>query len=676
VLEDKKFYDEEKALYAEYQSRIAEMDKRGEDLALFRLREQERQITDSLRRRAEAGDQAAARALETVEQYFAKQRKLIEESHQDWITSLSQISQAFDTFGKALGVQALSDIGNIVGGLGAGTAAGVEMKNAIADFSDNAVVGLGSVAQAAGKMMTALKAATSSADALLNAVGGAVSGAAAGASVASKAGPWGAILGAIAGGLYGYFSTPDAEQQAREKANAQIQSLKQQLLGTYGSFENIQKIANALGSDLMRVWSTANGPDGLQALNHEIDKFNWALKETAEFIAELQNLPPGQALSDVVVQQIKSGKLTDDAKAAIGQFILKTQGTLGTEIADYLKTNPTLAVNGTATAGGRGIFSAATANASGMIASGQSWADVAKTMVPIIDEISKRTGISSSFADRLNLAASEQIAPLLQQAKDLGDITVSAQNIGELNAGTFKDLTAGLGDTAQQLAANNVSQTDILEFMKPTLQQIWVVAQKTGYTVDEATADLMKQEEQNGLLGEKYKSADEQLKDSIDALIASIKDLQIAFYHRAPDFVALPPGAVVAPTSTADVDPSVYGGIPVPYENNDTTDYFGKGNLRSYDVGGLIDEDQFARIHAGELIGPVSFMKRAIAGALSDMGGSFGGPSITIPINVQALDVTDFARIVRDKIAPEISEAIRNNVRGIRSDLRLHLGVA
>jgi hypothetical protein len=42
----------------------------------------------------------------------------------------------------------------------------------------------------------------------------------------------------------------------------------------------------------------------------------------------------------------------------------------------------------------------------------------------------------------------------------------------------------------------------------------------------------------------------------------------------------------------------------------------------SYDVGAMIRRDHVARVHAGEIIGPVDFMSRALAGALERNGSA------------------------------------------------------
>jgi hypothetical protein len=48
-------------------------------------------------------------------------------------------------------------------------------------------------------------------------------------------------------------------------------------------------------------------------------------------------------------------------------------------------------------------------------------------------------------------------------------------------------------------------------------------------------------------------------------------------------------------------------------------------------MGGLVDHDKIARVHRSEIIGPVDFMERALAGAMR-LSGSRGSIQTVQPI--------------------------------------------
>jgi hypothetical protein len=52
----------------------------------------------------------------------------------------------------------------------------------------------------------------------------------------------------------------------------------------------------------------------------------------------------------------------------------------------------------------------------------------------------------------------------------------------------------------------------------------------------------------------------------------------------------------------------------------------GRDPYPQHAVGAYVREDHTATVHAGEIVGPVDFMGRALAGAMRSMGGGWGGP--------------------------------------------------
>lgn len=76
---------------------------------------------------------------------------------------------------------------------------------------------------------------------------------------------------------------------------------------------------------------------------------------------------------------------------------------------------------------------------------------------------------------------------------------------------------------------------------------------------------------------------------------------------------------------------------------------FRGGSVESFDTGGLIERTQIAQVHRGELIGPVDFMARALAGALERVGS--GGARV--------VQVVLDRRVLAEALVDEIPGALR-----------------
>lgn len=363
---------------------------------------------------------------------------------------------------------------------------------------------------------------------LASVAGGALSGAGTGAAIGSAV-PGvgtavGASVGAIAGAIAGYFK----RRKADKEAESTLANLRTQLVETYGSIEAASDAALALGVSIDTVW-TAQKAKGLEQATIVLEQFNAALTKDAALITALGSLDPGEVLSKSLRGQIGGGLLSQDARAALGAFITGQTDTLLSTVQAYVEGGGSLEG-----AVGRGMFSAAMAGAGQARANGMSFADLASTMSPWLGTLSNQTGMSSGFLDLINSASRPEVAAILASSDQIGTVAATMENLGLLNQETFGDLTTGLSDAYEELVGQGVQGNDALRLLQPSLQQMYELVQDYGYAADAATQAMIDQAQEQGLIGEAFRSSEEQLKTSIDRLIEASIDLAAAFRGVAP----------------------------------------------------------------------------------------------------------------------------------------------
>jgi hypothetical protein len=505
-----------------------------------------------------------------LDAYYGRRKQALDRDKTDWITSLDEMSKAFGAFGSLFGSDLLTNIGNIFSGMAQGTQAGVNMGTAFQTMSTNAVAGIGQVVGALGQMATAMQTATRSTSRLQNVIGGASTG----ASMGSAAGPWGALVGGIIGGIYGAFaSTGPSEEDA---ATAQLKALRDQMVKTQGTAEKLDKISRQLGLDSISTFS-GYGSLGLAQMNSLIEQFNAGLERNKQLISDIGALQPGDMMSRQIMGQISAGSLTDETRAAIGTYITSQTGTLAQTVTDYLGKGMGLSGEDYKKAGGGDLsgskgqfmFSAAMAGAGQMQQNGMSFVDIAKALAPTISTISGQTGISSTFADLLNTANDPAVSALLTSTGQMGTIATTMQNLGLMDQKTFDSLTAGLGSSYTELKALNVDGKDALRMMQPTMQDIWQMTQDFGYTADEQTQQMIDQAVEQGIVGDKFRTAEEKLQLSIDTLIGTLTSLEGAIRSASGLYG---PGPMDTPAVT----------LPSPYKTPPD---------KGYNPGGVPTED-------------------------------------------------------------------------------------
>lgn len=285
-----------------------------------------------------------------------------------------------------------------------------------------------------------------------------------------------------------------------------------------------------------------------------------------------------------------------------------------------------------------------------LVRNGEAPLEVLRQVDPLIASLDRQlaqAGLTGGAAfDRIRamagLATDEIAGPALTAISQLGGSLDSLHNADILNPEIFLGLTDQIGGTIDALIGQGKTFEELGPLVRRELQTIWELQQDFGYAVGDSTQAWLDQAEAAGMVGDQHRSVQErqiQLMERQTLLLEGIAEVfgvvlpaEVEKFAAAID--ALPTDIDVKGQVTWDVDD-----IPVP----DGVPYHltsGEGGpMTEHDEGAYIRRDHVARVHAGELIGPVDFMSKAIEGALR-RGGPSAGASADLDYAALAQAVT------------------------------------
>ena len=195
------------------------------------------------------------------------------------------------------------------------------------------------------------------------------------------------------------------------------------------------------------------------------------------------------------------------------------------------------------------------------VASGKSFLQSLDAIGPSLDIMVKAAEqfgftISDSLAGLLNLRdIVNNNRELADSIDGLNGLMKSLNNLGAMNQATFMDLGATAADMFQKLQDAGVSGDDAMKLMQPTLQTLWELQQRFGYSVDEATQKLLDEAEAAGTVGAAHMSAQERMVAGIDKVVDRMERL---LKHFGVDFPKdAEAGSDKAQTATAGVEDAV-----------------------------------------------------------------------------------------------------------------------
>ena len=468
----------------------------------------------------------------------------------------------------------------------------------------------------------------------------------------------GTILGSLGGSVIskigGWLGIGKSQGKIEgEKADAGIADLQKSLLSTYGSLDAIDKIGKQVGIDLKGAWGDKNVA-GLAHFQGMVDQLNKQLERNKQLQSDLGNIQNGDLIPDSVMQSIAQGNLTDESRTAIGNM-LKSQTAFGVssldkimsgfgasglmdahaalnkakeggnarEIADaqkalddYIKQHPMSA------AGAKGIGGGIAGLAASLSEQGASQVDIAAQLGPAVQAMQQQfadAGISGGaafdkIAQSVNYLNDDAVKPLMQGISGVGDLMTVLSNTGKLDQETFKGLGDSILDGYKSLEKMGKGGPQALEAMQPQLQRVWELEKKNNLTLDEGTQALIDQAEKSGLVGESFKSPSDKMQDAIQRVIDKITILVDTLTKTLPEKA----GQVKMPE------------ISIPYkyrrDGEDPGDIDGQGGpVPQHAEGAYIRETHYAKVHAGEIIGPEDFMYRVMSRVLDAQPQRNGG---------------------------------------------------
>lgn len=505
---------------------------------------------------------------------------------------------------------AVSALGSAVGGtFGAMLQLGAGVTAVIANLNKEFRASLTNAQKAAIGIQGAAQAYSSG-----SVLGGAMSGAAAGAAIG---GPIGAAVGGVAGGILGLFG-------GKAKVKKELADLRAQLLQSVGgSMEELRKKAAALGVDISKAFTTKNPAE----LKRIMDQLNKAAEEQKKRWEGVQTALGGLELrtkgfADHMAQVGTVLAKDEDSFQRLGRYAVATFGAYVRETGDVIGALRAME-------GSLGSLSDLQARF-GFVGGA-----AITQLLGMRDVLNANQGVADSL---------QGLNQLMQGLADQGGITRAL----------FQDFGTDAGAIFQQLIAGGADSNTAMALMQPTLQRLWEAQKKYGAVTDETTAALLKQAEEQGLVGENMRSVNEQILTVLvaigEALGATIPDAlrrmgatAVNEFDRAGD-AAERFGNRVPDLPTGGSGDAGYfnGGEPNP------------GGLPGFAVGGTVTGPTVARVgeNGTEHILTPAQLQSYMATAMQAAGGAGGTVVVKVYLDGREISARVEKGLERGEIAP------------------------
>jgi hypothetical protein len=526
------------------------------------------------------------------------------------------------------------------------------------------VAGFANLASSALQAGAAMAQATSSGSQGMRAL----KGAATGAQIGMAFGPIGAAVGAAVGAIVGAI-------RGRQKEFQKIASDIGRDMGvniSEGLAKAIEVDSKRLGdrvaASLLHINDIIKEAGGVEAFG--VDK---AIAKTRDLFVQI-------ATGKLSVTE--AGKAFDEAFGAIiPAAIDKTTGLISKQaleliqldekfgthaasVAQFVGAQHTSIIGGlkaftdnavvTSEGAASGLAAAVAAAFAQAQAQGLSTIEALKEIDPVVATLEaqfKAAGLSGgdafgSIASLAAVARDEIVAKGITAVEGLRQVLVGTYNTGILNQEMFAGLATQISDTYTSLVAQGKDGNAILRLMQPELQTIWELQQKTGYTVDETTQALIDQGIAAGIVGSAHKSAADRGADAMERVADTLDRIadKMGVAGDAAGTMASKVTKAIDQVPT-DIDIRFHAnwtppGSPPEPESEPT-----------HQAGAVITRTHRARVHAGEIIGPVSFMREALAGALAELRGSMGtGSAGDRPIEITVISQLEGQQVARTAV--------------------------
>ncbi len=358
--------------------------------------------------------------------------------------------------------------------------------------------------------------------------------------------------------------------------------LRDEFIAAAGGLDKLKDIAETAGFSLDKLLSTKKVKD----FEREVGALNGKIKEHEQAIADAAKRWDGlQIAVGGVNARAQSFATMFDAAAEGGQAAFERLGRfVGATFAGMVKE---------------------TGDAVGAL----------NALAPALSVLSKGMtdfGLTGTATiDRLlvmfKVVNDEGIKPIFDGLAATGQILKGFDQAGMLTASLFQDIGADIGQTFRDLQAKGVDMSVALALSQPVLQRLWEAQEIYGEITDETTRKILKQAEDQGLVGAHMKDVNSQILDVLIAIAdvfgADIPDamrkLKPVVQQTAKDFedtfgkMRIPPIDVPVIFKSRGASVSFEGG--------------GSFNIPGFQHGGVVSSPMVARVgEVPEAIIPLS----------------------------------------------------------------------
>lgn len=316
--------------------------------------------------------------------------------------------------------------------------------------------------------------------AIVGGASGALSGAATGAMIGAAGGPIGMGAGALIGLGAGILGGIFGGNKKKKEEEAALKDAQKQLEASFGGLANLKKVAAEVGVNIDRAFSTKS-PKEFEAI---VGRLNTALEDQKKRLEGIAVATDGLNLRAEAFG-LSTAK-TQEGFARLGLyatavFAAQVKET-GSVIGALQAIDPTLEIL------------AASQKALGFEASAT---------------VGKLLGMRETVIANEDVATS--LEGLNQLMRGLGDA-------GLITAELFEAFGQDAAAQFAELEARGVASNEALVLMQPTLQTLWEQQKRFGGVTDEATAALLRQAEEQGLVGASMQSVNERMLDVLLAI--------------------------------------------------------------------------------------------------------------------------------------------------------------
>lgn len=343
----------------------------------------------------------------------------------------------------------------------------------------------------------------------------------------------GSSLSAISGLVKGFKGLFGGGDEEAKKMAEELKKVKAATIEAFGSMDQFRKTAAAMGVDVERAFSTKNPKEfqkAVDAVNKAMEAHEKRLQAAHDAVGFLEQRMKGFA------ETIDRGGLSLGEQAQRLEHYkekLKEAGLSEEEMKRLIKERAAaLDHAGVATQSAQDGFDRmgrfAIATFAALVAETGNVIGALREMGPSLDqliELQAQFGFTSSDAltrlmgMRAVIAENEDLAASIE---GLNGLMKSLGETGGMNAALFQDFASDAGALYNELIGRGVDADMAMAMMQPTLQQLWEQQQRFGTVTDETTLALIRQAEEQGLVGESMMSVNNQILEVLKILVETV----------------------------------------------------------------------------------------------------------------------------------------------------------